>query len=141
MKNLIIILAAISLVSCQKQSLILEESTADGIRLINPEDQGFDEIDFDFQLQPNLDQTYTVSVNMEDTGSYGYLWEVDGKAGGHEKEVVCPCGIDAKVKVINLDNGAGSIKKIELPSCKSEVQLRSIGTTPLPTGPSYVENK
>lgn len=63
-----------------------------------------------------------LSVSMPNPELYGYLWEVNGKAGGHHNETLgCQCVENATVRVTRLADGLRVIKSIELTaSCSSD---------------------
>ncbi len=61
-------------------------------------------------------------VSMPNPELYGYLWEVNGKAGGHHNQTSgCQCVENATVRVTRLADGLRVNKSIELiASCLSD---------------------
>jgi len=92
------------------------------------------------ELENNLPTTFEVSINatecinggtllsarMPNPELYNYLWEVNGKHGGHHSQTKgCQCIKEATVRVMRLADGLSVNNAIQLTSscASSEVSL------------------
>lgn len=59
--------------------------------------------------------SYGIKINQPE--KYAFLWEVDGRNGGHQMSIDCACGKYATVRIMRLSDGYQVFKTFKLEKC------------------------
>ncbi len=69
---------------------------------------------FDIKAIPCFAGGTSLYVAIEKSNNYAFLWEIDGKHGGHQMNQECISGEYAKLRVMRLSDGKQLTKTIRL---------------------------